>query len=154
MRRLLVTPDAIRRSRLFLPLLLASIYLAAPPPASRAAFIVSGNIDPANLANWNSSTACYVGMDTYGSLTVNADSDLTSRCGSISFTKGVTGVVTIDGAGSTWTNKNYLYVGESGNGTLNITGGGSVSSGYLYVGNSGSGALNITGGGTVSNSAG
>ena len=72
----------------------------------------------------------------------------------------------------------HLYIGNSGNGTLNITNGGKVSnsygylgynsgstgtatvdgtgstwtnSGYLYIGNSGNGTLNITNGGKVSN---
>ena len=86
--------------------------------------------------------------------------------------------MTVDGTGSTWTNSGSLYVGNCGNGTLNITGGGAVSntngyigynsgstgtvtvagtgstwtnSGDLDVGNYGSGTLNITGGGAVSN---
>jgi len=42
---------------------------------------------------------------------------------------GSTGVVTVNGAGSTWNNSGYaLYVGLDGSGTLSITGGGSVSS--------------------------
>ena len=85
----------------------------------------------------------------------------------------------MDGTGSTWTNSGYLYIGNSGNGTLNITNGGKVSNTYgylgynsgstgtatvdgagstwtnssdLYIGNSGNGTLNITNGGKVSNS--
>ena len=78
--------------------------------------------------------------------------------------------MTVDGAGSTWTNSGDLYVGYSGSGTLNITNGGTsaiprlhrlqqrldghgdgdgagstwTNSGDLYVGYSGSGTLNIT----------
>jgi len=88
-------------------------------------------------------------------------------------------VVTVSGTGSNWTNSGDVYVGYSGSGTLNITGGAAVSnnnysychigydsgstgvvtvngagstwnSGYLYVGYYGSGTLNITGGGAVS----
>ena len=40
---------------------------------------------------------------------------------------GSTGTVTVDGAGSTWTNAGELSVGGRGNGTLNILNGGSVS---------------------------
>ncbi|HEX7848794.1 MAG TPA: autotransporter-associated beta strand repeat-containing protein [Sphingomonas sp.] len=50
-----------------------------------------------------------------------------------------TGTVTVDGAGSTWTNSSNLNVGAYGSGTLNITNGGSVSSATAIVGN-GSGA--------------
>ena len=91
---------------------------------------------------------------------------------------GSTGVVTVDGAGSTWTNSADLNVGAAGNGTLTIRNGGAVSNGYgfigsdsgstgaatvdgagstwtnsadLYVGYSGSGTLTIRNGGTVSN---
>ena len=43
-------------------------------------------------------------------------------------------MVTVDGAGSTWTNSGILYVGNYGSGTLIITDGGTVSSGYGYIG--------------------
>ena len=86
-------------------------------------------------------------------------------------------MATVDGLGSTWTNKGTLVVGNSGNGTLGVTNGGAVSSNGgsigaasgstsvatvdgagstwtsgsdLYVGNLGSGTLNITNGGAVS----
>ena len=36
-------------------------------------------------------------------------------------------MATVDGTGSKWTNSSSLYVGNSGSGTLNITGGGTVS---------------------------
>ena len=90
---------------------------------------------------------------------------------------GSTGVVTVDGAGSKWTD-DVLIVGYNGNGRLSIANGGSVSNsradiGYnsgstgavtvdgngstwntgprniFNVGKSGSGTLSITGGGTV-----
>ena len=87
-------------------------------------------------------------------------------------------MVTVSGAGSTWNSGGFLYVGDYGNGMLNITGGGAVNSAYGYigywsgvpgvmtvsgtgstwnnsyallVGNSGSGTLTITGGGVVNN---
>ncbi len=42
---------------------------------------------------------------------------------------GATGTVTVDGAGSTWTNSSDLYVGDEGIGTLNIDNGGAVTVG-------------------------
>jgi T5SS/PEP-CTERM-associated repeat protein/autotransporter-associated beta strand protein len=83
----------------------------------------------------------------------------------------------VDGAGSTWTNSSYLFIGYSGSGTLTIRNGGAVSNGYgtlgnasgatgaatvdgagstwtnssrLTVGNFGTGTLNIRNGGGVS----
>ena len=44
-------------------------------------------------------------------------------------------MVTVDGAGSTWTNSGDLYVGNYyGSGTLSITNGGSVSNANGYIG--------------------
>ena len=47
---------------------------------------------------------------------------------------GSTGAVTVDGAGSTWTNSGDLYVGNSGTGTLTIRNGGTVSNGFGFIG--------------------
>ena len=89
-----------------------------------------------------------------------------------------TGMATVTGASSWWNNSSNLYVGFSGNGTLNVEVGGVVSNTYgkigyslgstgvatvtgansqwnnssdLYVGNSGTGTLNVEAGGAVSN---
>ena len=45
----------------------------------------------------------------------------------IGYQSGSTGVATVDGVGSTWTNNGSLYVGNSGTGTLNIAAGGAVA---------------------------
>jgi T5SS/PEP-CTERM-associated repeat protein len=84
-------------------------------------------------------------------------------------------MATVTGAGSTWTNNSALFVGSSGNGTLNIeagaqvnTGGGTLgynpgstgmatvtgagskwTSGLLSVGFNGIGSLTVSGGGEV-----
>jgi T5SS/PEP-CTERM-associated repeat protein len=89
--------------------------------------------------------------------------------------------VTVEGAGSTWTNSGDVIVGDEGGGTLAIRGGGAVSSGSgvisdgyystgavtvdgpgstwtnssdLTIGYEGDGTLDITGGGAVSNGSG
>src|SRR5262249_1344561 len=102
---------------------------------------------------------------------------------------GGNGTVAVSGSNgsgnaSTWTNNGDLVIGQSGTGTLNITGGGRASNvtGYvgatgtgtvtvsgsssdsdasawlnsrdLYVGDEGTGTLNILNGGTVSNAIG
>ena len=53
--------------------------------------------------------------------------------------------MTVDGAGSTWANSGYLYVGYSGAGTLTIRNGGAVSALALSIANQtgSSGTLNI-----------
>ena len=94
---------------------------------------------------------------------------------------GYAAIVTVDGAGSTWTNSGNLYVGNNHIGRLSITGGGQVTNGngnigynsgaigvvavdgtgtkwnnngFLYVGDLGIGMLSVTGGGAVSASLG
>ncbi len=47
---------------------------------------------------------------------------------------GSTGVVTVDGAGTTWTNSDGLVVGGGGTGRLNIANGGAVSNTFSYIG--------------------
>ena len=47
---------------------------------------------------------------------------------------GSIGVVTVDGAGSTWTTAGEFYLGQSGNGTLTVRNGGTLSSDVSYIG--------------------
>jgi T5SS/PEP-CTERM-associated repeat protein len=59
------------------------------------------------------------------------------------------GVVTVTGAGSTWsTGFNFLKVGDTSPGTLNITNGGTVSDRGGNVGFSGNGTVNVSGAGS------
>jgi len=61
--------------------------------------------------------------------------------------KDSNGTVTVDGAGSSWTDISYLIVGDSGSGALNISGGGLVSSNHGYLGDrsNGSGTMTVHG---------
>lgn len=130
-----------------------------------------------DLSGWNANVNGYVGKTASGKLTVTGGSDLSSNTSHVGSESDSTGVVIVNGIGSTWTNTYDLTVGYSGNGTLNITGGSVVSNRYghigresvsegevtvngagstwtngswLNVGRDGSGTLDITGGGTVS----
>jgi fibronectin-binding autotransporter adhesin len=124
------------------------------------------------------------GVKTYAGTTI-VDAGTLQITGSVSDTYdyigyGVssTGAATVSGVGSRWTASKFLYVGNSGGGTLSVAGGGSVSSGSssyvgysgsatglvtvsgtgsawtvgdtLNIGYAGSGTLNITAGGSVS----
>jgi T5SS/PEP-CTERM-associated repeat protein/autotransporter-associated beta strand protein len=123
----------------------------------------------------------YTGNTTVdgGTIAINNGNTVADKYGYIGTFAGSSGAVTVDGAGSSWSNSSNLYVGASGSGTLNITNGGAVSSnnngfiGYgtgsigtatvdgagsiwinnncsLLVGYDGTGTLNITNGGAVS----
>ncbi len=131
-------------------------------------------------STWTNSATLYVGNSGSGTLSISDGSAVASKYGLSCYVgngTGSTGMVTVDGAGSTWTNSGSLQVGNSGSGTLSITDGGAVSSNsgyigvvrggagdatvdgtgstwtnnsFLTVGCSGSGALSIANGATVS----
>ncbi len=115
-------------------LLTTYICLAVQLPTAHAAIVATGGVYPSNPDDWNNSTDGYVGRIFDGTLTVNSGSDLTSQRGYIGFSSGVSGAITVDGVGSTWTNTMKLFVGFNGSGTLNISNSGAVSvEGATYV---------------------
>ena len=167
--------------------LLASLCLLGSYSTVFAAFTTSGSIDSINPYSipysytpipgiWDGTPQTYIGYTSGGTLTVDSGSDLHSGYAYIAYASGYTGLATVDGAGSTWTN-GTLYVGCSGGGTLSIANGGTVDNdtGYLgynsgssglitvdgagstldrilYIGYSGGGTLSISNGGSVTRS--
>ena len=129
--------------------------------------------------NGPASAAPYVGYYGIGVLRITNGGAVSNPSGFIGYYNGSCGTVTIDGAGSSWTNGSDLYVGYYGSGALHISNGGTVSGssyeyiGYysgssgtatidgngstwtsaagLYVGGSGSGTINIINGGNIHN---
>lgn len=98
-----------------------------------------------------------VGQVSVGELRINLGSDVSNGSSHIGNNVGSTGTVTVTGVGSTWTNSNNLFVGNSGTGTLNINDGSLVSVGNTTTINSVS-ILSLSGGqlttGSFDNSAG
>jgi outer membrane autotransporter protein len=121
-----------------------------------------------------------VGASFTGALTIGSGGTVANTDGSLGFSSGSTGTVTVAGAGATWTNSGNLYIGRNGTGSLNIASGGTVSnvvghvggcsgcstnafgtvtvngagstwtnSSALVVGDSGTGQVTISGGGQV-----
>ena len=71
-----------------------------------------------------------VGGSGSGSLSItNGGSVIADFSCFLGDSSGSSGTATVDGIGSTWTNNEHLYVGNSGSGTLNITNGGLVTVG-------------------------
>ncbi len=74
--------------------------------------------------------------------------------GSIGRYSNSTGLVTVDGDGSTWTiNREFFCVGNEGEGTLNISNKGKLihnNAPGIYIGRYGAGVLNLSSGGSVS----
>jgi T5SS/PEP-CTERM-associated repeat protein len=90
-------------------------------------------------STWANSGGLIVGEFGNGNLHITGGSTVTSGGGilgaNFSF---VSGTVTVDGAGSMWTNNGNLSVGDPGRGTLNILRGGTVTNvdariGYSYT---------------------
>ena len=89
--------------------------------------------------NSGTTSAIQVGWGSgNGTLSIINGGSVSDTFGQIGYSgtgAGSGGTVTVDGAGSTWTNSSNLNVGAYGNATLNITNGGSVSSATAVVGN-------------------
>ncbi|MCK1275130.1 autotransporter domain-containing protein [Bradyrhizobium sp. 61] len=94
----------------------------------------TATIDGAGSA-WTASNLFAVGYYGTGTLTIqNGGTVSNTNIGLIGSNVGSTGTVTVDGAGSAWTNSTNLAVGNSGTGTLTIRNGGTVSSALGVLG--------------------
>ncbi len=128
---------AIRTSSILAILLVA---LTLELPIAQSAIIFTGNVEPPNPSNWNSSTDGYIGKTANGSAQVDGGSQLACGSGFLGYNSGVTGTATIIGPGSKWTvgsgswGLGRLFVGYSGTGMLTIQQGGQVSSRTGYIG--------------------
>jgi T5SS/PEP-CTERM-associated repeat protein len=133
--------------------LLIAFSLAVPLSSAHAAITATGTVTPSNPSSWTLSTNAGIGGMSSGTLTVDGDSDLLSGyayigCG----TAAGTGLVTVDGSGSTWTNSGYIQLGGSpdyggSQGTLSIKNGGVVNCGRIDMGdgNSAKGVVKVDG---------
>ncbi len=92
-----------------------------------------------------------VGYQNSGSLTVQNGAQIISGNGYVGSLSGSTGIASVSGQGSKWTNSTALYVGNSGTGTLSIANGGTVSSATGYVGYNGgsNGTVTVSGPGSA-----
>jgi T5SS/PEP-CTERM-associated repeat protein len=86
-------------------------------------------------SQWTNSTDLYVGRNGSGALTIEAGGQVSNTMGTgfLGNNSGSTGTATVTGAGSKW-NAGAMYVGNNGNGTLNIDAGGQVSNATGFVG--------------------
>ncbi|ODU00620.1 MAG: hypothetical protein ABS89_08665 [Thiobacillus sp. SCN 63-1177] len=149
----------------------------AVPSAANQVTINNGGTAQVQSAGAAAETT-YVGTTGSGTLAISGGGVLSGTYSYIGRNAGGSGAVTVDGAGSNWSNSSHLYVGEYGSGTLSISHGGALSSmqsligyragssgvvtvdgagsswsksgGYLYLGYYGSGTLSISHGGAVS----
>ena len=84
-------------------------------------------------STWDSG-ALSVGRHGNGTLNITAGGAVNSGWYAyVGHFSGSTGAVTVDGSGSTWINSGTLYVGDGGDGTLDVTAGGTVSCDIGYI---------------------
>lgn len=121
--------------------LMAPVTLVLLTAVSHAAITYSGGIGdavniPSDPNTWTNATEGFIGLGTYGEISVSPTSTLLSDKAYIGYTMGVTGAVTIDGTGSAWITTSGLSVGEYGTGTLDLLNGGALTAGdSVLVGN-------------------
>ncbi len=93
-------------------------------------------VDGAGSA-WNHTYELYVGYGT-GTLNITNGGTVTDYFGYLGyfpeFPGRSSGTANVDGAGSSWTSQSSLFVGDSGDGVLNVTGGGAVTNGEGHLG--------------------
>ena len=102
------------------------------------------------------SGAMGAGYGGVGTMTVSDGIVVRSTSGHIGNAAGSSGTVTVDGIGSTWTNADDLYIGDTGSGSLGITGGGTVSTSknsFIGRNNGSTGAVMVDGAGSTWNTA-
>ena len=109
-------------------------------------------ITPQNVATWNGANQNIavnldlsgsggivgdfaVGYQNSGSLTVENGAQIATNNGYIGYNAGSTGIATVSGTGSKWSNTASLYVGNYGTGTLGVTNGATLTSVGAYIGN-------------------
>ena len=130
------------------------VFDAARGPIQTLSWNDPGQRVTVNLSQaWQSDLgAGYVGR---GSLTISDGVTVSCTEGSLGYGAGSTGTAMVSGAGSTWkiVNAGSLYVGYSGIGVLNITGGAAVTvakAAYVAPNNGSTGAISFgAGGGTL-----
>lgn len=120
----------------------------------------SATVDGAD-STWTIGQGLIVGGQGDGSLHIAGGGTVTVSNGyaRIGYESDSAGVVSVDGAGSAWTNNDTLYIGDRGVGALSITGGGTVTNidpgGDTYVGyhSGATGAVTVDGSGSTWSSA-
>jgi T5SS/PEP-CTERM-associated repeat protein len=103
-------------------------------------------------STWTNTGRLVVGEGGDGTLNIENGGTVTnSNEGYIGLLSTSTSMVTVDGAGSTWTNTGLLIVGRAGEGTLNIQNGGTVSNPAGFIGRdpNSTGSVTVDGAGST-----
>ena len=121
--------------------ILAALFFTCPT-STRAAILSSGDDRVANGR---------IGIDFLGYLTVNGGSTQNNTDGLVGVNPGSHGSATVTGAGSLWSNTDFVMVGNYGTGQLVISDDGPVhnTDGYIGYSGSSSGTVTVSGPGSL-----
>ena len=122
-----VTTAFIVTTSSVLTLLCTVLFPLGQIQTARADVTWTGDVDPTDPTTWGSNTTGYIGRTDDGTLDITNGGVVNNGSSYIGHEPSSTGVVTVDGTGSMWTNRRSLYVGHNGSGTLNITNGGAMT---------------------------
>ena len=143
---------SMKMSRLVFTCLTYAAIVILMPSVVSAGITFDGDYYPTDSAGWVSGATCYLGYNTSGtgSVAVASGSTLTTGYSYLGYESGSSGTVTVSDSGSSWT-PSRIYIGQSGNGLLNVTGGSVVVNsgwGSVILGgqSSGAGTLTVAGG--------
>ncbi len=100
------------RPSIFAFLAVAAVFLVGHSPAVRAGIVSIGDVDPGDPSTWTDSTDAYVGKTSSGSVVVDGGSEIFSEIGTVGYSSGSCGSVTVSGPGSTWTNSTWFTIGD------------------------------------------
>jgi T5SS/PEP-CTERM-associated repeat protein len=100
-------------------------------------------------ASLNASQQIIVGDAGNATMTVSGGAEvICAGFSTIGDNPGISGTVTVTGAGTSWTQTSSVSVGEFGVGTLNVQSGGTFASSSATLGDSGFGTANVSGSGS------
>lgn len=118
--------------------LTAAIFIAIPFEPTHGAINSYGNVDPIGPSYWKGT----VGDTSFGAVSIDNGSQLSSSSVYLGQAAGATGLVSVDGAGSSLNSYGSLQIGLFGAGLLAVTNQGMLSTNSSVVGNA-SGATGL-----------
>ncbi len=108
-------------------------------------------VNGGNITTTNPQSQYYIGFNGSGTLIVSNGGTVFSASQTyVGYNPGSSGVLTVEGQGSSYTNTGFFLVGNSGPGQLNVLNGGGVSSpgGTLQIGANSTGTALVSGTGS------
>lgn len=126
--------------------------LAVPAVHAQPLVETVGNVVPRTPVspNWVIAGTLSLGETSNGSVTISGGGTVSNTTGYLGTRTNKYGTMTVDGAGSLWTNSLDIAVGNEGIGTLNISNGGKTvnRSGYVSINRWSQGRVYISGAGS------